>query len=103
MTSQKITIKKVTKKEKERDRTIVMLGFIIKINFNLWIRWLMIISLFLTKFISKMKNRESVMKISKRLKREKRLIFRNQKRKLFKNYIRNRFIEIRFRSEHMLS
>jgi hypothetical protein len=49
-----------------------MLGFIIKINFNLWIRWLMIISLFLTKFISKMKNRESVMKISKRLKREKR-------------------------------
>jgi hypothetical protein len=50
-----------------------------------------------------MKNRESVMKISKRLKREKRWIFRNQKRKLFKNYIRNRFIEIRFRSEHMLS
>jgi hypothetical protein len=72
MTSQKITIKKVTKKEKEPDQTTVMLGFIIKINFNLWIRWLMIISLFLTKFISKMKNRESVMKISKRLKREKR-------------------------------
>jgi hypothetical protein len=50
-----------------------------------------------------MKNKELVMKIWKRLKKEKRLIFKNQKRKLFKNYIQNKFIEIQYKSEPMLS
>ena len=63
----------------------------------------MIISIFLIKFSLRMKNKEFVMKIQKKLKKEKRLIFKNKKRKLFKNYIQNKFIEIQFRSELMLS
>ena len=63
----------------------------------------MIISIFLIKFSLRMKNKELVMKIQKKLKKEKRLIFKNKKRKLFKNYIQNKFIEIQFRSELMLS